>query len=565
MHYASVLFARKIKPFHVSLILAAGCGFLPVAGFAQSLPNAGSLLKELRDGERPPEASGAPDVITPLVRPTLRLPDGATVTVASFKITGNTSIPTQELQALLKEWEGRVLDLAGLNEASGALTRYYQARGFILSYAYLPAQKVENNMVEIAILEGRVGAVQVVAAQDVRLDDQVIQNHVGNRSTAQTAHKDALERQLLLLNDIPGVVARAAFTPGGEAGSSDMVVSVVEEAPLTSTVFINNYGSQSTGEQRLGAQFQLRDVFGAGDATQLGATWASGGGLASGSMETSLPLGGNGLTLHAGVSHLTYALQQSFSDLGARGVADSVHAGLWYALRRTATSNVSLRSDLQFSGLQDLIPLVGVETRKSSSSVMLGVNLDGQDDWLGGGRSRAQVSYHSGTLQIDSGTDALQTAGGFGKSLLDLSREQRLTENAVLYARAVTQQADKNLDSSEKFSLSGPYAVRAYAPGELSVDQGNLLTLEVRYQMPMPGGTLTWSLFGDYANGAINRAPLPGVTDNDATLNGSGMGLSWRTGADLEFSLTAAWRGTRLPSVDGDRAPRIFFQLTKGL
>jgi hemolysin activation/secretion protein len=388
---------------------------------------------------------------------------------------------------------------------------------------------------------------------------------VGNSSTAQTAHKDALERQLLLLNDIPGVVARAAFTPGGEAGSSDMVVSVVEEAPLASTVFINNYGSQSTGEQRLGAQFQLRDVFGAGDATQLGATWASGGGLASGSMETSLPLGGNGLTLHAGVSHLTYALQQSFSDLGARGVADSVHAGLWYALRRTATSNVSLRSDLQFSGLQDLIPLVGVETRKSSSSVMLGVNLDGQDDWLGGGRSRAQVSYHSGTLQIDSGTDALQTAGGFGKSLLDLSREQRLTENAVLYARAVTQQADKNLDSSEKFSLSGPYAVRAYAPGELSVDQGNLLTLEVRYQMPMPGGTLTWSLFGDYANGAINRAPLPGVTDNDATLNGSGMGLSWRTGADLEFSLTAAWRGTRLPSVDGDRAPRIFFQLTKGL
>jgi hemolysin activation/secretion protein len=429
----------------------------------------------------------------------------------------------------------------------------------------LPAQKVESNVVEIAVLEGRVGAVQVVAAQDVRLDDQVIQNHVGNTSKPQTAHKDELERQLLLLNDIPGVVARAAFTPGGDAGSSDMVVSVVEDAPFASTVFVNNYGSQSTGDQRMGAQFQLRDLFGVGDATQLGATWASGGGLVSGNFETSLPLGGNGLSLRTGVSHLTYTLQQSFSDLGARGVADNVHAGLWYALQRSATDNVTLRSDIQYSGLRDLLPLVAVDNRKNTSSLVLGMNADSQDEWLGGGRTRAQLSYQSGYLQIDSGTDTLSTGGSYGKVNSDVSREQRLTQSSLVYARAVAQLADKNLDSSEKFSLSGPYAVRAYAPGELSVDEGSLLMLEYRYQMPMQGGTLTWSVFSDYASGHINRTPLPGVSDNDATLSGSGIGLSWRNGADLEFSLTAAWRGTRLPSVDGDRLPRVFFQLTKGL
>jgi hemolysin activation/secretion protein len=556
---------RKIKPTAASLILAVGWGFLPSIGIAQNVPNAGSLLKELRDGERPPEASSVPDVIAPLVRPALRLPDGATVNVASFRITGNSSISTEVLQPLLKEWEGRVLDLAGLNEASGVLTRYYQARGFILSYAYLPAQKVEGNVIEIAILEGRVGAVQVVAAQDVRLDDQVIQNHVGSSSKLQTAHKDELERQLLLLNDIPGVVARAAFTPGADPGSSDMVVSVVEEAPLASTVFYNNYGNQSTGDQRVGAQFQLRDLFGLGDATQLGASWASSAGLVSGNFETSLPLGGSGLSLRTGVSHLTYTLQQSFNTLGARGVADNVHAGLWYALQRSATDNVTLRSDVQYSGLHDFLSVVAIENRKNTSSLLLGVNVDRQDDLLGGGRTHAQLSYLSGYLQIDSGSDALSTAGSYGKWNSEVSREQRLTQNSVLYARSVAQLADKNLDSSEKFSLSGPYAVRAYAPGDVSVDEGGLLTLEYRYQLPMQGGTLTWSLFSDFASGNINRTPLPGVSDNNAMLDGSGIGLSWRTGADLEFSLTAAWRGTRLPSVDGDRIPRVFFQLTKGL
>jgi hemolysin activation/secretion protein len=532
---------------------------------AQTVPNAGSLLKELRDGERAPQVNETPDVISAPARPTLRLPEGTTVQVAAFKITGNTLIATEVLEPLVKEWAGKTLDLAGLNEASGALTRYYQARGYILSYAYLPAQKVENNIIEIAILEGRLGAVQVVAAQDVRLDDQVIQAHIGADGDAQPAHKDALERKLLLLNEIPGVVARAAFTPGVEPGSSDMVVSVVEDTPLASSVYVNNYGSKATGEYRMGAQFQLRDVFGAGDSTQVGATWSTGGGLASGSVESSVPWGGNGLSLRAGVSHLTYALQQSFSDLGARGVADSVHAGAWYALQRSAYGNISLRSDLQYSGLRDLLSLVAVETRKSSSVLTLGVNMDAQDDILGGGQSRSQMSYQMGNLQIESGTDAAFTGGPFGKVLLDVSREQRFTANTVLYARALAQQANKNLDSSEKLALSGPNAVRAYAPGELSVDDGGLLTLEYRIQFPMQGGTLTWSFFGDWGTGSTNHVPLTVASENEASVNGAGLGLSWRNGADMEASLSMAWRGVRMPTADSDRVPRVFFQLVKGL
>lgn len=535
------------------------------ASIAQTVPNAGSLLKELRDGERAPQANEAPAVIAPPLRPTLQLPDGATVRVERFRITGNTLIATDVLQPLIKEWEGRTLDLAGLNEASGAMTRYYQARGFILSYAYLPAQKVENNTIEIAILEGRLGAVQVVAAQDVRLDDDVIQAHLGTGGDARPAQKDVLERQLLLLNDIPGVVARAAFTPGTEPGSSDMVVSVVEDAPLAGSVYVNNYGSKATGEYRTGVQFQLRDLFGAGDATQVGGSWSSGGALASGSVETSVPWLGRGLSLRAGVSHLTYALQQDFSSLGARGVADNVHGGVWYSLLRSSSSNITLRSDLQYSSLHDFLPLVAVENRKSSRSLTLGVNADSLDDLPGAGRSRVHLSHQFGNLQIESGSDAAFTAGPYGKTLLELSREQGLTQDTNFYLRILAQHTQKNLDSSEKLSLGGPSAVRAYAPGELSVDAGGLLTMEYRVQFPVQGGTLTWTLFGDYGTGSINRAPLAGVNENEVTIQGAGFGLSWRNGADLEASLTLAWRGERLPSADSDRLPRVFFQIVKGL
>ena len=107
--------------------------------------------------------------------------------------------------------------------------------------------------------------------------------------------------------------------------------------------------------------------------------------------------------------------------------------------------------------------------------------------------------------------------------------------------------------------------MRAYAPGELSADDATLLTLEYRYQVALPGSMLTWSVFSDYGIGSINHQPLAGVVDNETLLNGAGVGLRWRTGADLEFALMAAWRGAHLPTVDGDPQPRIFFQCIKGL
>lgn len=555
-------FMGRVRAAVAGGLLTVGWGAgLPVA-FAQSLPNAGSLLKDLRDNQRLPEENTAPAVIAPMVRPTIHLPEGATVKVARFKITGNTLFDTQVLAPLVQAWEGQTLDLAGLNEASSALTRYYQSHGYILSYAYLPAQKVERDVVEIAVLEGRMGAVQVVAAQDVRLGDAVIQQHLGGSGTAQPARQDVLERQLLLLNDIPGIVARGAFTPGTEAGSSDMVVSVVEDVPLANSLYFNNYGSTSTGDQRVGAQFQLRDVFGVGDATQLALSWASGGGLVSGNVDSTVLLGADGWTLRAGAAHLTYALQESFSDLGARGVADTLHTGLQYPIQRSSVGNITLRMDAQYSNLRDLLTVIGTDNRKNSRSVSLGLNLDGQDH---GGRTRGGLTYQSGLLQLESGTDPLASAGTFEKSNFELTREQWIGSDLLLYARTAAQLASKNLDSSEKMALGGPFAVRAYAAGELSVDEGTLLTVEVRYLMPLQGGMLTWTLFNDLGQGSINHQPLPGVTDNDTLLNGAGIGLGWRAGSDWELALTAAWRGRRLPSVDGDRVPRVFLQLTKSL
>lgn len=558
------LSARGLGALATATACFVACGLVS----AQAVPDAGSLLKELREQQRErPQEAKPPAVISPLVRPTIRLPDGATVRIARFTISGNSSIATPELAALVASWEGRVLDVAGLNEAASAITRHYQTRGFLLSYAYLPVQKIDHDVVEIAVLEGRVGGVQVVAAQDVRLDDAVVQQHIGITSegdAAQPARQEDIERRLLLLNDIPGVVARGAFTPGTQPGSADLVVSVVEDVPLANTLYINNHGSQSTGEQRLGAQFHLRDIFGIGDSSRLNLSWSSQLQIANGSFSTRVPLGGNGWQANATISHLTYQLGNEFASLGARGQADMLQLGVTYPMVRSLSRNLGLQADYERKKLRDLIPLIATENQKTSHSLTGKILADSQDSLLGGGRSSGYLAFQAGDLRIDSETaDVLGKSGAFGKATLQLEREQSIGPYGQLYARLLSQYASKNLDSSEKFSLAGPLAVRAYGPGD-AVDVGQLVTVEYRYVQLLTGATLTWRVFYDYASGRVDHQPLATITDNELTLKGSGLGIDWRTDGDLDVSLTAAWRGERLPSSGGDRKPRLYLQLIKG-
>lgn len=254
-----------------------------VPAWAQTPPDAGRLLEETRQPARPtlPPAT-APRVVDVPVRPTISLPEGVTVQAGSFRVTGASSYPAELLSGLLQPWVGKRLDINGLNEAAGTITRHYQRNGHLLTYAYIPAQRVADGVVEIAVLEGKLEGVQIVTAQDVRLRDEVVQAHTDRLVTDTENPRPVLqaevERQMLLLNDLPGVTARAAFTPGSSTGGAEMVVSVAEDEPLALRMELNNHGSRSTGEYRAGIGLQLRDLFGWGDHTQARALVSNKGG-----------------------------------------------------------------------------------------------------------------------------------------------------------------------------------------------------------------------------------------------------------------------------------------------
>lgn len=552
----------RVPPRRLAALLGLAATALSPA-WAQTPPDAGRLLEETRQPARPalPPAT-APRIIEAPVRPTITLPEGVTVSASAFRISGATSFPAELLAELVKPWVGRKLDINGLNEAAGALTRHYQAQGHLLTYAYIPAQRVADGVIELAVLEGKLEAVQIVTAQDVRLRDEVVQAHTDALAEQRPVLQANVERQLLLLNDIPGVTARAAFTPGGSTGGADIVVSVAEDEPLDLRLELNNHGSRSTGEYRAGIGLQLRDLFGWGDSTQARAQVSAKGGLVSGSLATQMPLGGNGFRVGASVSRLTYQLAGTFRQLGAAGNANTVGVDASYPFIRSADTNLSVKFGLEKKRLRDDILVNQTSNPKTNRIAELTVSFDRRDGW--GGVSAGYVAASMGSLSLLNddrrALDTLNTARAYRKLGGQVVRQQSLGGPYSLYARVAGQASGGNLDSSEKFGLAGPGGVRAYAPGEASVDQGALVTLEARYAHEYLGGNFVWGLFHDRAEGLVNRL-APGLAGNDAKLSGTGLSVQWN-GGDLGLSASVAWRGSRVPTAEGgDARPRIYFQM----
>jgi len=422
-------------------------------------------------------------------------------------------------------------------------------------------------VVEIQVLEGRVANVEVATASDVRLKDEVVQAHVGQVAKSAAVLQPELERRLLLLNDIPGVVARAAFTPADTPGKADMVVSVAEEEPLAVRLDADNEGAESTGAYRLGANFQFKDLFGLGDNTQARLIMSNTLDMVNGSLMTKVPFNGQGLTLGGGVSRLSYQLGGSFVSLGGVGTALVGTVNLGYPLIRSLDKNLNFQASVDHKDLDDQIVLTGVDTPKNSNVLSGALSYDQRDTWMGGGSLAAALTLYHGSLSLGGAALAqdlagLRTNGHFTKATVDLWRQQSVAGPFSLFVHVQGQYASKNLDSSEKFDLGGPSTVRGYAVGEATLDEAQYADIELRCYSTYVGGSIMWFVFHDHGWGRFNAQPLAGATNNNVVLYANGVGIQWTRGSSFGVNASFALRGSQLPTAaGGDPQPRVYMQV----
>ncbi len=515
--------------------------------------DAGTLLRNQQRNEtlRPTESPPPPEV-QPLA-PSRPVPTGQeqAVMLKELRFSGKLALlPPEQRTRLAASAAGQRLGLAGLKALADETTRAIQQQGHVLGYAILPQQDVTEGVVTLELREGRLAATRFERAPGVRADADRLERIVAPLTEADSLDTAALEDALLQLNEHPGLSARARLMAGEQAQTSQLVVAL-EQTPLFSgSLSADNTGGYTTGSTQATATVVLTDLSGQGDQTRLASTQSDGQHFEQ--LAFSLPLGASDFSANANLSQLGYHnIDSTGSTLHLQGSAQYPGLGLDYAALRARHANLRLSLSLNDKALVD-DSLAGRLQDKRVRNTTLGANGDVRDDWWGGGYTNWSLAWTWGDMDLSrvpsalsADQSSLQTQGAFQRANLQLARLQALPSHYALYGRVYGQWASKNLDSSEDFSLGGPYGVRGYAAGEGRGDKGLVASLELRKDWTPAGDAGQWQFaaFVDAGTIWINTNPDGVATTNACACNNYNLasaGLSarwsWR-----QFQLSATW------------------------
>ena len=134
---------------------------VPFAVQGQVRPDAGRTLEGIRPLPAPPPVEPAAVLPPQEKRPAMSGSDSKRIFVRHWRITGSHLYTEDQLEPLIHEFRGQKLTIDELNDVAARITAYYRRQGYLLSRAYIPAQDVRDNTVEIAVIEGHLAEILV--------------------------------------------------------------------------------------------------------------------------------------------------------------------------------------------------------------------------------------------------------------------------------------------------------------------------------------------------------------------------------------------------------------------
>ncbi|MCC7413567.1 MAG: ShlB/FhaC/HecB family hemolysin secretion/activation protein [Gammaproteobacteria bacterium] len=467
--------------------------------------------------------------------------------VRAFRVVGNTVVPSATLEAIAAQYAGREITDTELQTLRTRLTQVYAAAGYVTSRATIPDQDIDDGVITIEIVEGRLGGVEVSGARAI--DTDFFARRLGPIGSGPLDIGPLNQRLRWLLQDRIVDSVQATLVPGAAWNESVLHVQVEEGRRFGGALSVGNDRSPTVGGVRGAIGARARNLFGRGDQFDLilGHTQ----GLRDLDASFTYPLTARGTQLFLRYANYGSELvEEPFAGLDVTTESRGLELAVTQSLLRTSTRNVTLG--------------VGFASRQSESflrgrpfSFSAGAD-DGRTDikvarvtgqWLEQGANsvfsaRLTLSIGIGalgaTVHEDGRPDSRYTAG-----LGQLQWLRRLGPHAgLLFARLDVQLASDSLLPLEKYAIGGASTVRGYRRARFVRDAAWAGSLEYRLpvlRLAVPG------LAESDADGRVQLVAFVdagrawNVDDPDGaakTLYGAGPGLRWDLNRRLHAELS---------------------------
>ncbi|MFN5233244.1 MAG: ShlB/FhaC/HecB family hemolysin secretion/activation protein [Burkholderiaceae bacterium] len=493
---------------------------------AQTIPDAGSILQQLERDKATRQQPKALQLNTAPAPEAMSSKNDLRVHVKRFEFAGNNLLSTKILEEAVQTSVNKSPTFKELQLVTDNITKLYTDAGYV-ARVYLPKQDITEGTITIQIIEAVFGKINI-DNQGKRIPVDLIKGMVqSQQASGEYLSLEAIDRSLLMINEIPGVRLQGGLSTGSVPQSTDLSLALTDTPLLSGNVGIDNTGSRATGPERLTVNGYLLSPRGLGDMGSINTFVTRGSEYVR--LGYSIPVGIKGLRLGVNSSFLHFdVITPEFSALAINGQSNTFGLDASYPLIKSRTFNLNLLGNLdQKNFLNNANGTVASDYKISVASITLGAQ---KFDQIGsGGVTNASAQLVSGHLdlggQIESSEDTTLNRS-YSKLKLMASREQVVTSKLALFIGYSTQFASQNLDSSEKFYLGGASGIRAYPTSEGGGARGQLLTIEIRRQLEQ-GITLTG--FYDWGRVMINTDNGAGQVSSPAAINRfdlSGVGAS---------------------------------------
>jgi hemolysin activation/secretion protein len=481
-----------------------------------------------------------------------------------YEIEGNTVLSVPAIEQAVQAHLGPGLSMRAVEAARTALEAAYQQAGYLTVLVDIPEQRVDDGVVRLAVLEGRVGEVYVSGSRYHSLG--AIRTALPALASGSVPNFTEAQAQLAALNRTDDRRVSPVVKPGKLPGTVDMELQVADRLPWGAQAELNNQHAAGTTDLRASATLRYDNLFQRDHGLSL--TLQS----APGAPDESRVVVANYTVPEPGGDTTALSFTASNSDVETLGGTQALGNGRTFGLRRhhgfTAggwAGTLSLGADLKL--LKDKIAAGAdaIETpirylpfqaayagswNEGSDSLQLNASLT-----FAFRRLLQRDVKCAGTKQDQFDCKAEGASGSFGIFRTDGRWSMPLGDGSV-GLRLGGQIASGPLVSAEQYALGGADSVRGYFEGEVSADHAIVGSLEWRGPNWATGAGTGWTdarplVFIDLGRGWLAQASAGQKART--SLGSAGVGL--RLGApSLEGAMDIAWPARSTPNTTAGEA-----------
>lgn len=422
--------------------------------------------------------------------PSLNIPESEKVLVKDFIIDGQDVYPENRLKALLADKKGKKLSFKDIQEGADRITRYFREKGYIVAKTYIPPQDVTAGVVHYRVEIGRFDRPDITNKTNIR--DSAIEKQAQAVKEGEYVTRDKLERAVWLVSDMAGADARVALSKGSQPGTVKLDMTVEPYVGKHGLISADNYGSRAMGYNEYSLDYDFWNPARNGDHLMASIS-TTGRHMFNWGANYITPLAKDGLKLTVGYNVFSYDMGDEWAMYKGVGTSRVTSLGLDYAIRRSRRHNLYTGIRFEHSEIKDEYRAFDATYGdKNGNALVFSLYGDDQDtagmtdwrvDWkLGHINNKA---FHSDNLYARWMAGDPDTNGDYSKIRGRIERHQNINNRSYLLLSAYGQYAFTPLDSSEHFSLGGPYGVKAYPTSEGSGDSGYITRAEYRWLIPV--------------------------------------------------------------------------------